>query len=436
MTAFSSLLHQSMKWAALLETWLHGFFRRSNFPRLPYYHPLTGSPLHTPKLITPIPYRDAHIQTSSGDEVHVRVWFSEGRDPQSPLHEASVILVFVPEAPVFVQHVNYVACDYVSHPKLLELAEKRRSEGHGDGSIVLVACDMPGSGYSYASRQYRYTAEEGGHIILQVLDTLKVLNHHYHLPKNIDLGKEGNDEIERERHDKKVIMIGTSVTGFYTMEAARKKPSTFELLVLSQTPSVVALKQWYRSNYPFFLRVPIIGQIISFFNESLFGFMHFRNALPRATAAEHSPLVKPFTATTLDVILSGGCHCLSSIIQGISESWKVENERFKPYVPEDVPVLGVWGCSDRSHELARTEETTLLTDVEHAKVTTIKEVGHLAPFEVPNVIIELILQGINPPVDVPVTEEKFTEDNSMSHEEVSRVEELVDSDSTKEGPAI
>ncbi len=49
-------------------------------------------------------------------EVHVRVWFSERRE-KNPLHELhSVILVFIPEAPTFIQHVNYIACEYVSHP--------------------------------------------------------------------------------------------------------------------------------------------------------------------------------------------------------------------------------------------------------------------------------------------------------------------------------
>jgi pimeloyl-ACP methyl ester carboxylesterase len=448
MSVFSSLLYQSIKIGAYIEAWLHGLFRRSTIPRLTY-HPFPATPLHAPKLITPIPYRDAYIQTSQGDEVHVRVWFSEGRE-KNPLHEASVILVFIPEAPTFIQHVNYVACEYVSHPKLLELAKNRQLEGYGDGSIVLIAIDLPGSGFSYASSNYRHTVTDGATVIIQVLDTLKVLNHHHYVPENIDPSSHAHqheNHSESESHNSlhskdslltkhahpKLIMIASSITGFYAMEACRQKPATFELLILSQTPSLKTMKQWYRGNYPFLLRIPILGQLISFCNESLFSFMHFRNTFPRITPSEHSPFVSPFTATALDVVVGGGCHSLSSVIQGTCEDWKVESERYHPSVPESVPVVGIWGCTDHSHKLANSEETSLLDDVEHAKVTTIKEIGHFAQFEVPNVVVELILQALNPSPVPTVSEEQSEEQLQQNVEESgkidneSRVEELGES---------
>jgi pimeloyl-ACP methyl ester carboxylesterase len=161
----------------------------------------------------------------------VRVFDSAARDSAN----TKPCVVFVPDGPNVIEH----------HEELIGLLSNQ---------LRVVCFDMPGFGFSFPQSGYQHSLDHGARAVLGVLDHLGIA---------------------------KATLAFSCANGFYALRAAQLAPERVNNLVLSQTPSMAAMRAWTSRVIPWPIRVPVIGQIIAWLSRKKAAHGWYKIALPR-----------------------------------------------------------------------------------------------------------------------------------------------------------
>lgn len=240
-------------------------------------------------------------------------------------------VVLVPDGPNTIEH--YAAL-------IEQLSPHRR----------VICFDMPGFGFSRPAANYRHSLDQGAQAVLDVLDHLDI---------------------------KRTVLAFSCANGFYALRAAQLAPTRIASLFLAQTPSLEAMHAWTDHVIPRPLHIPVLGQAIARTFRRKMAAGWYRYALPESTDA------KPFQQTAMHALSTGGCFCLSSVVQGLSR------EPTSALGQISVPCTMLWGDRDRSHR--HTAPESLRTCVPHAEIIRFDDCGHFPDVEQPARYVELLL---------------------------------------------
>jgi pimeloyl-ACP methyl ester carboxylesterase len=240
-------------------------------------------------------------------------------------------VVFVPDGPNVVEH--YEALFALLSP-----------------SLRVICFDMPGFGHSLPQLNTTHKLDQGARAIFAVMDALGIST---------------------------ATLALSCANGLYAIRAAHLAPARVKRLVLAQTPSIGAMKAWVQRIIPKPLRVPILGQLITWLIRSKIEAPWYRIALPRTTDAH------PFQTITRNATTRGSCYCLSGIVQGLM------GEPHDALASISVPCTMVWGTQDRSHK--PTDPRSLLAHVPHAEIIQFDDCGHFPELEQPERYAKLML---------------------------------------------
>ncbi|WP_341903252.1 alpha/beta hydrolase [Polaromonas sp. YR568] len=216
----------------------------------------------------------------------------------------------------------------------------------------VVCFDMPGFGFSGPASAYDHSLQRGASAILELFDQLGIV---------------------------KATLALSCANGFYAIRVAQIAPQRVERLLLSQTPSLEAMRRWTDRVVPGVLKVPVLGQLLSRVFRQKMAAAWYRIALPKATPAE------PFHRVSSHALRCGGCFSLAGVVQGLLRE-PADAARL-----QGIPCSVLWGTQDRSHRF--TQPLAILDDVPHARVTVLEDCGHFPDLENPKRFVQTILQG-------------------------------------------
>lgn len=208
------------------------------------------------------------------------------------------------------------------------------------GRVRLVCFDLPGFGHTRPRWNYGHTLDDGAAVVLAVLDALKI---------------------------ERATLAFSCVNGFYALAAARRAPRRIERLVLSQTPSLEAMRAWTARIVPKPMTVPVLGQALFRANRRKAAHGWYKVAL-----ADKSQRAA-FQHTADHALTHGACYCLAGVVQGVSRAREAQLGGVA------VPVTLLWGDADRSHRATRAE--SLLELVPQARVEHFADSGHFPDLE-------------------------------------------------------
>lgn len=241
-------------------------------------------------------------------------------------------VVMVPDGPCVIEHLD---------PLIAELASDFR----------VVCFEMPGIGFSYPKISYDFGLEKSTEIVVSVLDALN---------------------IERAK------LSFTCSNGYIALAVAKNFPERVSKLVLAQTPSVHTMKnQWVDRNIPKPVQIPYIGQAMNAVMSKQFASSWYDAALPK-----NSPHKEGFVSEAISALDSGGCFCLASIVQGMSN---VGDNHLNNI---EVPTTMVWGNKDRSHRGTNFE--SLREHVPDCEIHKFDGCGHFPNLEQPKAFAALL----------------------------------------------
>lgn len=236
-------------------------------------------------------------------------------------HDDSCVVI-VPDGPNVIEHYTEV---------IASLAVRRR----------VVCFDLPGFGFSVPGRRYDHSLDAGARAVLDVLDALDVSS---------------------------ATLSFSCANGFYALRVARIAPERVSRLVLSQTPSLVAMQEWVGRTVPRVIRVPVVGQVSGWILRHRAAAGWYRAALPSGADVEG------FRRPAMLALNHGACFSLAGVVQGLGR------EEWSSLFGVDVPCTLIWGTGDRSH--SRTDPATLLEAASHAEIVRF-ESGHFPDLEQP-----------------------------------------------------
>ncbi len=247
---------------------------------------------------------------------------------------AKPCVAFVPDGPNVIEH----------YEALVGLLSQR---------MRVVCFDLPGFGYSFPQSSYGHSLDQGARAVLGVLDGLGI---------------------------GKATLAFSCANGFYALRTAQLAPERITNLVLSQTPSLTAMRTWAGRVIPWPLRIPVVGQICAWLFRRKAAHGWYRSALPRTTAPE------PFQEKALDALAGGACFCLASVVQGLAR----ENADSLRGVA--TPCTMVWGARDHSHKY--TDPMSLHELVPEAQIVRFEDCGHFPDIEQPERFAALLIQTV------------------------------------------
>ena len=244
-------------------------------------------------------------------------------------------VVFVPDGPNVIEHYRH----------LLGLLSLR---------LRVVCFDMPGFGFSFPRSAYGHSLDQGANAVVGVLDALGI---------------------------EKATLAFSCANGFYALRAARVAPERISRLVLSQTPSLTAMRAWTDRIVPWPLRVPVVGQIAAWSQRRKAAHGWYRISLPGMTDA------RPFQETALNALSGGACFSLAGVEQGLAR------EDVAAVNGVTTPCTLIWGPQDRSHKY--TSATSLQECVPHAEFLPFQDCGHFPDLEQPERFAEVLFERIS-----------------------------------------
>ena len=235
------------------------------------------------------------------------------------------VLLTTPDAPCVIEH----------HEQLTEILS-------ADFRVVIF--EMPGCGHSFPRAGYSFTAAETADAIKQLLDALAI---------------------------SRAALAFSCVNSLHALNFAQRFPQRVSHLALVQIPSVANFRvHWPADNIPKPLQIPLLGQVLGQLNAEKLSDKWFDISLPRPS--EHR---QPFKQMSLDSLHSGGCFCLSSIVQGAIRS--PNDDMLGATAPTDM----VYGDQDFSHR--RSNFQTFTETVPQARITEFSGCGHFPNLERP-----------------------------------------------------
>ena len=231
-------------------------------------------------------------------------------------------LVLTPDGPCVIEHYDVLVRRFSEH-------------------FRVVCFDMPGLGFSFPSRGYRFGIGETADAIVELLDALAI---------------------------PKASFAFTCANGFFAMNLAKRYPQRVSRLVLGQTPSFDWMRKWTERNIPRLLRVPYVGQAVTAAKAGFLATHWFDLALPRGS--EHKGA---FVAQARQALQAGGCFCLASVVQGLLRT-REEDVR-----GVQCPTLAIHGDSDFSHK--HTDFRSITGPIPQAQVVPFQGCGHFPNLE-------------------------------------------------------
>jgi pimeloyl-ACP methyl ester carboxylesterase len=264
------------------------------------------------------------VQTQAGI---LRVLDTDDRKPP---------LIIVPDGPCVIEH----------YADLIELLSP---------DFRVVCFDLPGFGFSYPALGFNFSVAQTAETVVEVMDLLKISF---------------------------AVLAFTCANGFFALHVAKHHPNRVSHLVLGQTPSFQSMRQWNERIIPKILRVPYVGQLIVAGSTRRVSAGRYDLALPQSS--EHKP---QFVQQADHALQSGGCFCLASLVQGLSQTQDAEIGEVS------VPTLSIYGNKDRSHR--QTDFASLHVHVPDAKMIEFQGCGHFPDLERPQEYAKHIKHFVN-----------------------------------------
>ena len=263
----------------------------------------------------------ADITMIDTDYGKIRVKDTKGNKP---------VIISVPDGPNVIEH----------HDELMtKLAENYR----------VICFELPGFGFSYPSLSYDYSFDMTAKIIINVMDVLEI---------------------------NRASLSFSCANGFYGITVAKMIPDRIEHLFLAQTPSIHQMKNWTALNVPKPLRVPVVGQMTNSFLEKKMAVKWYDYALPKNVDRSE------YQQKAFDTIKSGGCFCLSSLVQGLTKELK------NPLYGVEVPTTLVWGNKDYTHRF--TDFDSIKEHISNCNIVEFDNCGHFPDLENSTKYVSLI----------------------------------------------
>jgi pimeloyl-ACP methyl ester carboxylesterase len=247
-------------------------------------------------------------------------------------------VIVVPDGPNVIEHYEYLA----------GLLSQR---------LRVVCFDMPGFGFSFPRPSYGHSLDQGARAVLGVLDVLGI---------------------------ETATLAFSCANGFYALRAAQIAPKRISSLVLSQTPSLAAMRAWTDRVVPSPLRVPVIGQVAAWSLRKKSAHGWYKTALPGTTDAG------PYQEKALHALSHGACFCLAGVVQGLAR------EHPASVIGVTTPCTMIWGPKDRSHRY--TDPASLQECVPHAEILQFEDCGHFPDLEQPERFAEVLFERVAWPV--------------------------------------
>lgn len=247
---------------------------------------------------------------------------------------AGPCVVLVPDGPNVIEHYE---------PLIGRLSQGAR----------VICFDMPGFGHSLPLASYRHSLDQGASAVLGVLDGLGI---------------------------KEATLAFSCANGFYALRAAQLAPGRITSLVLSQTPSMTAMRAWTSRVVPWPLRVPVAGQFSAWLFRRKAAHDWYGIALPRTTSPG------PFQEKALDALSAGACFCLAGVVQGLAR------ESTDSLCGVATPCTMIWGAKDHSHKY--TDPMSLHQLVPQAEIVRFEACGHFPDIEAPERFAAHLLERV------------------------------------------
>ena len=235
--------------------------------------------------------------------------------------ENKPVLINVPDGPNVIEH----------HLELIQQLSK---------TFRVICFEFPGFGFSYPNSKYDYSLEKSAKLILNLMDILKV---------------------------NRATLSFSCSNGYYAIKVVEIAPQRFEHLFLAQTTSLNSMKNWVDTNIPKILTYPVVGQIANIFIENKFVEEGYKYLLPKETDLTF------YRNIALKSLKNGGCNCLSSLVQGLSQEL---NSNFKTL---EVKTTLVWGKKDFTHR--KTEKKSILENIPNCEIIEFENCGHYPELE-------------------------------------------------------
>ena len=245
------------------------------------------------------------------------------------------VVLMAPDGPNVIEHHNVVVERLAPHARV-------------------VCFDLPGFGFSRPGLRYDHSLQQGAETILAVMDALDLREAALHF---------------------------SCANGFYAMAAAKLAPQRIRRLLLCQTPSMQAMREWVPVNVPRPLRIPVLGQGINRAARERLSQVWYSLALPdKAQRPAYRAMAK-------DALDRGGCFCLAGAAQGLARARGSELEGIKQ------PVMMLWGDADYSHRHTRAE--SLMELLPQATIQHFPDCGHFPDLEQPQKYSQIALAALN-----------------------------------------
>ncbi len=244
------------------------------------------------------------------------------------------VILNVPDGPNVIEH----------HLELIKQLSK---------NFRVICFEFPGIGFSYPNSKYNYSFPEASHLIINIMDTLNIDN---------------------------ATLAFSCSNGFYAIKTAALFPLRINRLFLSQTPSLKAMSSWTINAIPSILKIPIIGQIANMFSEKKFAKIWYKYALPKYTD------ISNYQNTALNALHNGGCFCLSSLVQALS------NEKNTTLNVIKTPATLIWGSKDFTHK--NTDKQSILNHLPNCEIIEFDNCGHFPELENTTKYVQLLEERV------------------------------------------
>jgi pimeloyl-ACP methyl ester carboxylesterase len=283
--------------------------------------------------------------------------------PSSPVQPGlAVRIVATPLGPVRVYDSDANLSTHLSlnRPCVLITPDGPNVIEHHAGQISLlsphvrVVCfDMPGFGHSLPQNTYVHSLNQGAAVIVSLMDAL-----------GID----------------RATLAFSCANGFYALRIAQIAPHRISQLVLSQTPSLRAIRAWARRAIPWPVLAPVVGQIGTWLFRRKLARDWYHVALPSTTDRT------PYQETAIAALDGGGCFCLAGVAQGLAR------EPVDSLKGINTPCTLIWGMKDRSHK--GTAPASLLEYAPNAELIRFDDTGHFPDLEQSKRYAEILLDKV------------------------------------------
>ncbi len=219
----------------------------------------------------------------------------------------------------------------------------------------VVCFDLPGFGFSYPAFGLDFSISKMADTVVEVMDLLNI---------------------------PRAVLAFTCANSFFALHVAKHHPERVSHLILGQTPSLQAMRQWDAQIIPQILHVPYVGQLIMAGLTRKVAKGWYDRALPKRNEQKSH-----FVQHADHALRSGGCFCLASFVQGLGRTQDADISDVS------TPTLLIHGNRDLSHR--HTNFSSLRDHVPTADILTFKGCGHFPDLERPQDYAKQIKQFVH-----------------------------------------